>query len=150
MVPTDSFLAALVSQNLGVRPIQFTLPSPAAQALGLMPYVVRQGLTGRLASEPVQPGKGEFVNVAAIDDPQIQSVTAPYIDVSLTKTLLADTFANRLPPARRVWSDAATRNMPAQYGWLEAALAVGEGWRGGAAEPNAHVRAAQLWFAIGS
>jgi hypothetical protein len=155
MFPADSFLAVIVAQNLGVRPIHFATPSPAAQKLGLSDHLVRVGVTFRLATSPVVVAGTQSASspndavsdVVEVLDPRFVGGTGRYVDVARSKALLEDTFINRLPP-QRVWADAATTNIPAQYMWAEISVAAAESARGNVAEMERHSAAANRWAEV--
>jgi hypothetical protein len=154
MFPADSFLAAIVVQNLGVRPIHFATPAPSAQKLGLSDHLVRVGVTFRLATAPVtesgtssgsSPGAPD--GIVEVRDQRYVAGTGRWVDLARSKALLSDTFINRTPP-QRVWVDAATTNVPAQYMWAEIAVAAAESARGNTAEVDRHAAAAGRWAEV--
>ncbi len=136
--PADTFVAVVLQRTLGKRPIHFASPGPSLGRLGLEGYGVRVGLTievddtlpasGNQAPElaGTEQTTAEPLGRFRIPDEYRAAVTAPYVDVTRTDTLLEDVFRRRghLLDTDRPWADAATTNILAQYAQANLSLAA--------------------------
>lgn len=136
--PADTFVAVVLQRTLGKRPIHFASPGPSLARLGLEEYGVRVGLTIEVddslsASDNQAPAMAgseqtttEPLGRVRIPDDYRAAVTAPYVDVTRTATLLEDVFRSRghILDTDRPWTDAATTNILAQYAQANLSLAA--------------------------
>jgi hypothetical protein len=119
--PWQQFALSLIQNSIGDRPIYFASSGSAAQSLGLVPYLVRQGVAFRLNPGPPDLTEGNML----IQEPQLIPVTGPWLDVERTTTLVERVFIHRsgIPDAWPHWPDRSTIGIPNYYAWVYAALA---------------------------
>ena len=119
--PWQQFALSLIQNSIDDRPIYFASSGSAAQSLGLVPYLVREGLAFRL-----NPGPPDLtVGNELIEEPQLIPVTGPWLDVERTETLVERVFIHRsgIPDQWPHWPDRSTIGIPNYYAWVYAALA---------------------------
>lgn len=119
--PWQQFALSLIQNSIDDRPIYFASSGSAAQSLGLVAYLVRQGLAFRLNPGPPDLTMGYVL----IEDPQLIPVTGPWLDVERTATLVEGVFVHRngIPDEWPHWPDRSTIGIPNYYAWAYAALA---------------------------
>ena len=119
--PWQQFALSLIQNSIGDRPIYFASSGSAAQSLGLVPYLVRQGVAFRLNPGPPDLTERNML----IQEPQLIPVTGPWLDVERTTTLVERVFMHRsgIPDAWPHWPDRSTIGIPNYYAWVYAALA---------------------------
>ena len=119
--PWQQFALSLIRNSINDRPIYFASSGSAAQSLGLVPYLVRQGLAFRLNPGPPDLTVGHVL----IDEPQLIPVTGPWLDVERTAKLVESVFVHRsgIPDEWPHWPDRSTIGIPNYYAWAYAALA---------------------------
>ncbi len=119
--PWQQFALLLMQSSLDDRPIYFASSGSAARDLGVVPYLVRQGLAFRLY--PGAPDSNPR-NVL-LEDPQLLPVTGAWLDVERTRTLAEEVFVHHtgLPDEWNHWPDRSTIGIPSYYAWVFAALA---------------------------
>ena len=115
--PWRQFALNLISAAIDERPIYFASSGNAALALGVEPYLVRQGLAFRLHN-------GELTEEADTGFTRMQEspytpVVGDWVDAERTQTLLDDVFVHRtgIPDAWTHWPDIATIGIPNYYAW---------------------------------
>ena len=133
--PWQQFALALIQNSIGDRPIYFASSGNAARSLGLVPYLVRQGLAFRLNPGPPDSSQRNV----PIQDRGIVPVTGLWLDEERTRTLVDQVFVHRggIPDAWPHWPDRSTIGIPNYYAWTYAALVHSGRQRGdpGAAAP---------------
>jgi hypothetical protein len=124
MVPADIFLAYIIQESMGDRPIYFSMTTQAYEELNLRPFLIRQGVALKLNDGPVEadPGRGIYPVPAT----QLSTLIGPWMDVPRTETLLTDVFIHRggFPHEWGHWVDAATDAIPAYYGYSHMGIAM--------------------------
>ncbi len=122
ILPSDTFVAALLRSNLGRRPVHFMTPSPVVAKLGLEPYTVREGLTWRLSDGPVRPAPGE--RIVALP-PSQHGTFGAYVELTRSDTLAEDVWLRRgrVADPRAPWVDSANASIPWNYATALLALA---------------------------
>lgn len=144
LVPSDTFLTAILSLNANRRPIHFVVPSPVLTRLNLHDYTVRSGVTFRLHTAESRPDASE--SVIELTDNQAPQVLGRYVDVGATAKLFEDVFElHGAPASLDVWADSATKNIPAYYAWGHFALGQALAQQGEADGAAEHYRRADAW-----
>jgi hypothetical protein len=118
--PWQQFALLLIRNSIDDRPIYFSSSGSAAQDLGVVPYLVRQGLAFRLHPGPPDVNSRNTL----LEDPLITSVTGLWLDVERTRTLAEEVFVHRtgIPDEWDHWPDRSTVGIPNYYSWVFAAL----------------------------
>jgi hypothetical protein len=144
LMPSDTFITAILAMNAGRRPIHFIVPSPVLTTLDLHDYTIRSGLTFRLHTGDARPdADGSVVELVNNEAPQI---LGRFVDVAATERLLDDVFQWHGAPAYPiVWTDSATKNIPAYYAWAHIALGQALAQRGEAERAGTHFARADAW-----
>lgn len=144
LVPSDTFLTAILALNANRRPIHFVVPSPVLTKLNLHDYTVRSGVTFRLHTAEGRPdANGSIIELA---DNQAPQVLGRYVDVGTTARLFEDVFElHGAPASLDVWADSATKNIPAYYAWGHIALGQALAQLGEADRAADHYRRADAW-----
>ena len=121
--PWQQFALNLINDSIEERPIYFASSGNAAAALGLQPYLVRQGLAFRLNNGPLIEEEGG--GVVRMDASPFSAVTGDWVDVPRTRILLDDVFVHRggIPDEWSHWPDRSTLGIPSYYAWSYIALA---------------------------
>jgi hypothetical protein len=144
LLPSDTFVTAILASSLGRRPVHFIMPAPSLATLNLREFAVRTGLTVKLSDRPVV-ADGEII--ARVPESEVSALTGAWVDIERTDTLAREIFRYRgAPAAIDVWADAATRNIPPSYAWMHLALAQAHAARGDRAAAAPHYDRAQQWL----
>ena len=144
LMPSDTFITAILAMNAGRRPVHFIVPSPALTTLNLHDYTIRSGLTFRLHTGDGRPDDdGSVVELVNNEAPQ---VLGRFVDVAATEQLLDEVFELHGAPAQPiVWTDSATRNIPAYYAWAHIALGQALAQGGEVERARTHFTRADAW-----
>jgi hypothetical protein len=122
MIPSDVFMAYMITSSIGDRPVYFAMTTQAYEELNLRPYLIRQGVAFKLSENPVEadPERG-IVPVPQ----QSQILMGPWVDVPRTEMLLSEVFVHRggFPDEWGHWVDIATEGIPFYYGYTHLGLA---------------------------
>ncbi len=118
--PWQQFALALIQNSIDDRPIYFASSGNSARSLGLVPYLVRQGLAFRLNPGPPDLSQRNVL----MQDPGVVPVTGLWLDEERTRTLVDQVFIHRggIPDAWAHWPDRSTIGIPNYYAWTYAAL----------------------------
>jgi hypothetical protein len=144
LMPSDTFITAILAMNAGRRPIHFIVPSPALTTLNLHDYTIRSGLTFRLHTGDARPDADE--SVVELVNNEAPQVLGRFVDVAATERLLDDVFELHGAPAHPiVWADSATKNIPAYYAWAHIALGQALAQRGERERAGTHFARADAW-----
>jgi hypothetical protein len=150
LYPWHQFALAVISNSLGDRPVYFASSGNAADALGLTPYAVRQGLAYKL--NPGLPDPETQPELVRLEPTPLTGVTGTWLDQERTRTLTWEVFQHRsgLPEAWSHWPHRAVLGVPSYYAWVHYALyqAAAQGEEEEAAERN--LRQAEEWARLGS
>ena len=111
----DQLALAIIQDSIAERPIHFASTGGQARALGLDPFVVRQGLASKLRFESLEDAPG----VVKVSD----SVGGEWLDLDRSRTLASDVFMYRGLRDREIWADRATLNIPWHFYYLYLQLA---------------------------
>ncbi len=125
MIPSDVFMAYMITTALGDRPIYFAMTTQAYEELGLRPFLIRQGVAFKLNNGPVQPDSLPGV----IETPRgAMPLMGAYVDLPRTEKLFEEVFLHRGGfPDWNQWVDSATEGIPFYYGYTH--LGLGEIFR---------------------
>ena len=150
MMPSDIFLAAMVTAAIDDRPIHFAMTTQAYEELGLRPYLIRQGLTYKLNNGVVQPDPAR--GIYRVPDSSVAPLVGPYIDVPRTERLLSEVFMHRggFPLDWNRWVDSATNGIPLYYGYTHLGLGTVYDAAGDSAAANRHYQRGQDFLRVGS
>jgi len=144
--PSTLYMARMIQWSIGDRPIHFAMTTAAWDDLALRPWLIRQGLTYRLHDGQVQPAPG--YGIWRAPNPEIESVTGPWLDVPRTEELLTHVFIHRggFPDRWDHWVDSASEGVPLYYGTTHWGMA--QAWRalGNEAAAASHARRAQAFL----
>ena len=88
--PWHQFALSIISNSLGDRPIYFASSGDAADALGLTPFLVRQGVAYKL--NPGLPDPEVLEGVEELSLSPLSSVTGLWLDVERTRKLAWEVF----------------------------------------------------------
>ena len=150
LYPWHQFALAVISNSLGDRPVYFASSGNAADALGLTPYAVRQGLAYKL--NPGLPDPDTQPGLVQLEPTPLTGVTGTWLDEERTRTLTWEVFQHRsgLPEAWNHWPHRAVLGVPSYYAWVHYALyqAAAQSEEEEAAEKN--LRKAEEWARLGS
>ena len=143
VTPIDTFVAALLRNNYGERPIHFMSPSAVLDKLGLAAHTVRMGLTWKLRESD---DADAFSFPAGTD-------TGAYgaaIDLAVSDTLTRDVFLvrGRINDPSLPWVDHASLSIPLQYAVLHYAAGVAHELRGDRDNANWHIERLQFWTRV--
>lgn len=121
MFPWHQFSLAAIANSLGDRPVYFASSGSAANAFGLRPYVVRQGLAFQLWRGSPEGAPGVVRNA---DSSSLTGVVGPWIDMERTRLLAEQVFVHRggIPDEWEYWPDLSTVGIPNYYAWVYYAL----------------------------
>jgi hypothetical protein len=148
--PWHQFALSIISSSLGDRPVYFASSGNAASALGLNPYLVRQGLAFRLNEGPVDPEGSD--TVVELPYSAYTGVTGLFIDADRTRTLAEDVFIHRtgLPDEWPRWPWRAVLGIPSYYSWVHYALYEWALSSGDQEEADYQLGRAEAWAALRS
>jgi hypothetical protein len=144
LMPSDTFLTAILALNAGRRPIHFIVPSPPLALLNLHDWTVRSGVTFRLHTAEGRPDAA--AGVVELERNDAPELLGRFVDVAATERLLDEVFESHGAPAEpKVWTDSATKNIPAYYAWAHIALGQAMAERGDAERATAYFERANDW-----
>ncbi|HEX6134325.1 MAG TPA: DUF2723 domain-containing protein [Longimicrobiales bacterium] len=148
MVPADIFMASIIQNGLGDRPIYFAMTTQAYEELNLRPYLIRQGVALKLNNGPVEPDSAR--GIYAVPPSPFTSVIGPYIDVPRTERLLSDVFIHRggIPGEWGHWVDIATEGIPAYYGYSHRGMALVYDAMGRGQDAERHLMLSDQWLEL--
>jgi len=149
IIPSDMFMARMIQESLGDRPIHFAMTTQAYQDLRLRPYLIRQGVAYKLNDGPVVADS--TTGIWAAPDERMASITGPYLDVKRTEDLVTNVFLHRggFPDEWTHWGDSATEGIPFYYGFTHYGLAQAYIALGNPAAAEAHTRRAEQFLNLG-
>ena len=145
LLPAELFVATLLRETMGERPIHLMPGSPSAIALGLYEHTVRQGLVWKLREGGEVEGGGSAV--VPLPEGFFAPMGGAAIDLALTDTLLWDVYLRRgrLLDDDAPWVDAATGNVIDQYALSHYAAAQGHALREDEPAVARHMERARWW-----
>jgi hypothetical protein len=147
--PWHQFALSVINSSLGDRPVYFASSGNAADALGLTPYLVREGLAYRL--NPGLPEADEATGIVEVAASQLSSVTGRWLALERTRELAWNVFMHRggLPEAWDYWPDHAVLGVPNYYAWVHYSLFLTQGPDADPAEANRDLEKAEAWARLG-
>jgi hypothetical protein len=148
VLPSTLFMAQIINQSLGDRPIYFASTTNSYNDLGLDGYLVRQGVAFKLNNGPIQPDPGR--GLIPMPMTELRSVSGPYVDLPRTEKLLSEVFIHRkgFPEEWNQWVDVATQNIPYYYFLVHLTAAHAYGVKGDTVQMNRHTEIAEKWGAL--
>jgi len=148
MLPADVFLAQIVTSAIDDRPIYFATTTQSYEALGLAPFLIRQGVAYKVHNGPVNPAK--LPGVHEIPQTPGTGMLGTYLDLPRTDTLLWDVFIHRsgIPDEWTHWVDRATQGIPLYYAYTHFAAAQVHGVLGDDAEVARHMERVNAWLRL--
>jgi len=146
--PWHQFALAIISSAIGDRPVYFASSGNAAGALGLTPFLIRQGLAFRL-HEGI-PDVEAMEGVVALPASDFTSVTGIYLDAQRTQTLASEVFMHRngLPDEWPRWPWRAVLGIPSYYSWVHYALYQWALMENVTEEAEHHLNRAEAWATL--
>jgi hypothetical protein len=146
--PWQQFALAIISGSLAERPIYFASSGNAGEALGLEPYLVRQGLAYRLS--PGLPDPATMAGVVALPASPFSSVTGTWLDHDRTRVLAGEVFVHRsgLPDEWARWPDHAVLGIPSYYAWVHYALYQAATAQGNEEDARQNLERAEEWVRL--
>jgi len=134
----DQLALAIIQDSIAERPIHFASTGSQARAIGLDPFVVRQGLVAKLRLEDLEETEG----IVKVSD----AVGGEWIDLERSMVLANEIFTYRGLRDRDVWADRATLNIPWHFYflYLQMADAVSLGREGDELSPSDEVLMEEL------
>ena len=149
VLPADVFMAFIINNSLGDRPIYFASTTQAYEVLSLKPFLVRQGVALKLHDGPPQadPARGIY----EFPPGQLADVVGPYFDLTRTDSLLWNVFLHRggIPDEWTHWADAPTQGIPFYYAYTHYGAAQAHLMRGDSARAQRHMERAEAWVELG-
>ena len=106
----DQLALAIVQDAIAERPVHFASTGTIARSLGLDPYVVRQGIAGKLRLEGLEDAPG-VVRVS-------ENIGGEWIDLDRSIRLAEEVFSYRGLIDRPIWEDRSTLNIPWHFYFL--------------------------------
>ncbi len=148
--PWHQFALSIISNSLGDRPIYFASSGDAADALGLTPFLVRQGVAYKL--NPGLPDPEILEGVEELSLSPLSSVTGLWLDVERTRKLAWEVFQHRdgLPDAWAVWPYRAVLGVPSYYAWVHYSLYQAATEAGREEEALENMGRAEAWARLGT
>ena len=121
----DQLALAIVQDAIAERPVHFASTGTIARSLGLDPFVVRQGIAGKLRLEGLEDAPG-VVRVS-------ENIGGEWIDLDRSIRLAEEVFSYRGLIDRPIWEDRSTLNIPWHFYflYLQMADAVARAREGG-------------------
>ncbi len=149
IIPSDVFMATMIQQAVGDRPVYFAMTTAAYEELRLRPYLIRQGVAFKLNNGPVVADSTAGIVAAA--DARMAQLTGPFVDVPRTEELLTNVFQHRggFPERWRHWVDSATEGIPFYYGFTHLGLAQAHELLGNDIAADGHVKRAEAFLRLG-
>ncbi len=148
MLPADIFLAYIIQNSLGDRPIYFASTTQAYEELNLGQQILRQGVAYKLVDGPLQPDAARGIIPMPAN---IQPVTGPLMDVPRTAALLDSVFVHHpgFPDDFGAWVDGATQQIPMYYGYTHWGLSEAYAQMGDSVAANRHYQLGERFLALG-
>lgn len=148
--PWMQYALVLINEVTGERPVYFASSGNAASALGLDPYLVRQGLAFKLHRGDLEQLAPE--GVVRMAPSPYSSVIGDWVDVVRTRTLLEEVFIHRsgVPDEWTHWPDEATIGIPNYYAWAYLALTQAALQMGDTEGSARYQERTEAWTALGS
>ncbi len=148
--PWHQFALAVISNSLEDRSIYFASSGNAANALGLTPFLVRQGLAYRL--NPGFPDPETMEGVVELPPSAFSGVTGFWLDQERTRTLAWEVFLHRsgLPDDWVRWPYRAVLGVPSYYAWVHYALYLAAVDQGLDDEARENAERAEEWVRLSS
>ena len=106
----DQLALAIIQDSIGERPVHFASTGSQARAIGLDPFVVRQGLAAKLRLETLE----EVPGLVKVSD----AVGGEWLDLDRSLVLANEVFMYRGLRDREIWADRATLNIPWHFYFL--------------------------------
>jgi Protein O-mannosyl-transferase TMEM260-like len=150
IIPSDVFMADMIRQSIGDRPVYFAMTTAAYDELRLRPFLVRQGVAYKLNNGPVRPDSAN--GIWAVPDARIANAVGPYLDVVRTDSLLNNVFQfqGNFPEGWSHWVDYATEGIPFYYGYTYYGLANAYAVRGDSARAESNMDRMEAFLKLGS
>jgi len=150
VIPSDLFLAAIIRQAIGDRPIYFAMTTQAHNELALRPYLIRHGLALKLHNGPVQTDTATGI-VPIPQNNQLAGLLGPYIDLPRTEELMSGVFRHGpgFPEEWDHWVDAASEQIPAYYGYTHWGMALVYDMLGRTEDADRHMELGEQFIRLG-
>jgi hypothetical protein len=144
------FALSAINASLGDRPVYFASTTNAFEALGLTPYLIREGLAFRVFNGDI--GEEAPEGVVRMEYSPLSSVVGDWLNVPRTETLIWDVFVHRggIPDDWSFWPDRSTLGIPNYYAWAHFALAQAAQQRGDEEQLARNRERAEAWALLGS
>jgi hypothetical protein len=150
LLPWHQFALSAINASLGDRPVYFASTTNAFEALGLTPYLIREGLAFRVFNGDI--GEEAPEGVVRMEYSPLSSVVGDWLNVPRTETLIWDVFVHRggIPDDWSFWPDRSTLGIPNYYAWAHFALAQAAQQRGDEEQLARNRERAEAWALLGS
>ena len=146
MIPSDVFMAYMITTALGDRPIYFAMTTQAYEELSLRPYLIRQGVAFKLHDGPVEADSARGIVAAPRE---AMSLMGAWVDLPRTELLLSDVFVHRGGfPDWGHWVDSATEGIPFYYGYTHLGMAEIYRALGDSARADSHTEQAERFLRL--
>ncbi|GMV04977.1 MAG: membrane protein [Gemmatimonadota bacterium] len=148
--PWMQYALVLINEVAGERPVYFASSGNAASALGLDPYLYRQGLAFKLSRTPLE--QGAPAGVMRMAPSPYLAVVGDWVDVPRTRALLDEVFVHRtgIPDEWPHWPDEATIGIPNYYAWAYLALTQAATQAGDEQARARYQERTETWTALGT
>lgn len=148
VLPSTLFMAQIINQSLGDRPIYFASTTNSYEDLGLGQFLVRQGVAFKLNDGMIRGDAAR--GLVAMPATEMQAVSGPFIDLNRTETLLSEIFVHRrgFPEEWDNWVDVATQNIPYYYFATHLITAQAYALSGDNQQAEKHMAIAEKWSTL--
>jgi hypothetical protein len=148
VLPSTLFMAQIINQSLGDRPIYFASTTNSYEDLGLGNFLIRQGVAFKLNDGAIQGDAAR--GLVAMPATEMRAVSGPFIDLKRTEKLLSEVFVHRkgFPENWANWVDVATQNIPYYYFATHLITAQAYALSGDSAQAERHMAIAEKWSAL--
>jgi hypothetical protein len=149
MIPSDAFMAAMVSTAIDDRPIYYAMTTQAYEELNLRNYLIRQGVAFKLNNGPVAADSSRGIYAVPAGE---TGLLGPFIDLPRTETLVSDVFVHRggFPEEWNHWVDSATEGIPFYYAYTHYGLSLVYAQLGRQQAADEHYRRAEQFLRLGN
>jgi hypothetical protein len=149
MIPSDAFMAAMVSTAIDDRPIYYAMTTQAYEELNLRNYLIRQGVAFKLNNGPVAADSARGIYAVPAGE---TGLLGPFIDLPRTETLVSDVFVHRggFPEEWTHWVDSATEGIPFYYAYTHYGLSLVYAQLGRQQAADEHYRRAEQFLRLGN
>ncbi len=122
LLRNDIVVLRILQSAAGDRPIYFASTTGTYEKFAIQPWMIRQGVAFKLASEDVRPSES-LIPLPAQARFQGGRAFPFWVDVERSEALLENHYIYRDLTERRFWPDLSTNGIPLQYYQAYSAMA---------------------------